>query len=118
MARFPVHMIHLNVKKVGRILPGGGWRSHRRDTLKARDSKRGKSSRGGHTYPHTAIDGFSHLAYAEAPGPSLGLSSPDLMLAEELSLQLTSQWEDRTIQLRPGRGVPLCAFLLLRAAAP
>ena len=29
-ARFPGHMIHLDVKKVGRIPPGGDWRAHGR----------------------------------------------------------------------------------------
>ena len=34
LARFPGHMIHLDVKKVGRIPPGGGWRAHGRGTPK------------------------------------------------------------------------------------
>ena len=59
-------MIHLDVKKVGRIPPGGGWRAHGRGTPEAKASKRGKGARGGYTYLHTAIDGFSRLAYTEA----------------------------------------------------
>ena len=66
LARFPGHMIHLDVKKVGRIPPGGGWRAHGRGTPKAKASKRGKATRIGYTYLHTAIDGFSRLAYTEA----------------------------------------------------
>ena len=66
VARFPGHMIHLDVKKVGRIPPGGGWRAHGRGTPKAKASKRGKGARIGYTYLHTAIDGFSRLAYTEA----------------------------------------------------
>ena len=65
-ARFPGHMIHLDVKKIGRIPPGGGWRAHGRGTPKAKASKRGKGARIGYTYLHTAIDGFSRLAYTEA----------------------------------------------------
>ena len=38
LARFPGHMIHLDVKKVGRIPPGGGWRAHGRGTPKAKAS--------------------------------------------------------------------------------
>ena len=38
MARFPGHMIHLDVKKVGRIPPGGGWRAHGRGTPEAKAS--------------------------------------------------------------------------------
>ena len=66
VARFPGHMIHLDVKKVGRILPGGGWRAHGRGTPEAKVSKRGKGARVGYTYLHTAIDGISRPAYTEA----------------------------------------------------
>lgn len=66
LARFPGHMIHLDVKKVGRIPPGGGWRAHGRGTPEAKASKRGKAARVGYTYLHTAIDGFSRLACTEA----------------------------------------------------
>ena len=57
---------HLDVKKVRRVPPGGGWRAHGRGTPKAKASKRGKGARIGYTYLHTAIDGFSRLAYTEA----------------------------------------------------
>lgn len=66
VARFPGHMVHLDVKKVGRIPPGGGWRAHGRGTARAKASKRGAGRRVGYTYIHTAIDGFSRLAYTEA----------------------------------------------------
>ncbi|WP_303323894.1 IS481 family transposase [Actinomyces radicidentis] len=65
-ARFPGHMVHLDVKKVGRIPPGGGWRAHGRGSDKAKASKRGAGRRVGYTYLHTAIDGFSRLAYTQA----------------------------------------------------
>ena len=35
-------------------------------TPEANASKRGKGTRVGYTYLHTAIDGFSRLAYTEA----------------------------------------------------
>lgn len=57
-ARYRGHMVHLDVKKVGRIPEGGGWRLHGRGNV----SKRGKV---GYTYLHSAIDGFSRLAYTE-----------------------------------------------------
>jgi transposase InsO family protein len=67
-ARWPGHMVHLDVKKVGVIPDGGGWRVHGRGTEQAKQSIRGRK-RGGrarYTYLHTAIDGFSRLAYTEA----------------------------------------------------
>ncbi len=67
-ARRPGHMVHLDVKKAGRIPDGGGWRAHGRDSEAARAVARTKQrgSRTGYVYLHSAIDGFSRLAYTEA----------------------------------------------------
>ncbi len=66
-ARYPGHMIHLDVKKVGRIPAGGGWRAHGRGSAQARATARAKTkgARAGYTYLHSAVDGFSRLAYTE-----------------------------------------------------
>ena len=60
-------MIHLDVKKVGRIPDGGGWRIHGRNSQQKRAVDRAKTAgaRAGYTYLHSAIDGFSRLAYTE-----------------------------------------------------
>jgi hypothetical protein len=60
-------MVHLDVKKVGRIPDGGGWRAHGRDSEQARAAQRAKTAgaRGGYVYLHSAVDGFSRLAYTE-----------------------------------------------------
>lgn len=67
-ARYPGHMIHLDVKKVGRIPDGGGWRVHGRGSDQAKTADRAKTSgaRAGYVYLHSAVDGFSRLAYTEA----------------------------------------------------
>jgi transposase len=39
-ARWPGHMIHVDVKKVGRILDDGGWRAHGRGSEQHRRSTR------------------------------------------------------------------------------
>lgn len=57
-ARYRGHMVHLDIKKVGRIPDGGGWRLHGRGHV-------GPRKKVGYTYLHTAIDGFSRLAYTE-----------------------------------------------------
>ena len=61
-------MVHLDVKKVGRIPDGGGWRTHGRDSTQAKTVERAKTagSRAGYVYLHSAVDGFSRLAYTEA----------------------------------------------------
>ncbi len=65
-AFFPGHMIHLDVKKLGRIPDGGGWWAHGRGSQQALASKRAHKQRVGYTYLHSAVDGFSRLAYTEA----------------------------------------------------
>lgn len=66
-ARWPGHMVHVDVKKVGRIPDGGGWRVHGRGSERAKNADRlKKSKRGGYVYFHSAVDGFSRLAYTEA----------------------------------------------------
>ncbi|MXW62535.1 MAG: transposase family protein [Acidimicrobiaceae bacterium] len=56
------HGVHLDIKKVGQIPPGGGWRIHGRESPQAKRRKR----RVGYTYLHVAIDDHSRVAYVEA----------------------------------------------------
>ena len=56
----PGELIHVDVKKLGRIPEGGGWRVHGRDQ---RPSTR--RSRPGFEYVHCAVDDHTRLAYAE-----------------------------------------------------
>ncbi|MBP2055876.1 transposase [Streptomyces griseochromogenes] len=67
VARYPGHMVHLDVKKVGRIPEGGGWRAHGRGSEQAKAAQRAKTAgdKGGYIYLHSAVDGFSRLAYTE-----------------------------------------------------
>jgi transposase InsO family protein len=55
----PGELVHLDVKKIGRIPDGGGWRAHGRGERPA--DKRG----AGYDYIHVAVDDHSRLAYAE-----------------------------------------------------
>lgn len=71
-AHWPGHMIHIDVKKVGRIPDGGGWRIHGINSDQARAAVRAtakakvRGARPGYVYLHSAVDGFSRLAYTEA----------------------------------------------------
>ena len=63
----PGELVHLDIKKVAKIPPGGGWRAHGRGSPKARRSRRsGRSGGGGYTYLHVAVDDYSRVAYVEA----------------------------------------------------
>ncbi len=57
----PGELIHVDIKKQGRIPDGGGWRVHGRGCRRARTRKRGL----GYDFVHTAVDDRSRLAYAE-----------------------------------------------------
>ncbi|MEU5599626.1 IS481 family transposase [Streptomyces sp. NPDC020298] len=65
--RRPGHMVHIDVKKVGQIPDGGGWRAHGRDSDHSRAVSRNKkkTGRGGYVYLHSAVDGHTRLAYTE-----------------------------------------------------
>jgi transposase InsO family protein len=58
----PGSMIHVDVKKLGRIPTGGGWRLHGRAATVAHKHKPVKI---GYDYVHTAIDDHTRLAYSE-----------------------------------------------------
>lgn len=68
VAKHPGHMVHLDVKKTGRIPDGGGWRAFGKDSSEARAVARAKTrgARAGYVYLHSAIDGYTRLAYTEA----------------------------------------------------
>lgn len=56
----PGELVHVDVKKLGRIPDGGGWRVHgRADTV--RDRKNGP----GFDYVHSMVDDHSRYAYSE-----------------------------------------------------
>lgn len=60
-------MVHLEVTKVERIPDGGGWRTHGRGShhAKAVDRTKTRGARAGYVYLHSAVDGFSRLAFTE-----------------------------------------------------
>ena len=51
--------MHIDVKKLGRIPDGGGWRLH------GRGERPGHHRGLGYDYVHAAVDDYSRLAYAE-----------------------------------------------------
>ena len=61
-------MVHVDVKKVGRIPDGGRWWAHGKGSAEAKTVERAKKkgARAGYIYLHSAVDGYSRLAYTEA----------------------------------------------------
>jgi transposase InsO family protein len=59
----PGELVHVDVKKLGRLRDGGGWRFAGRDSLQRRRAR--AATRIGYEYVHCAIDDHTRLAYAE-----------------------------------------------------
>lgn len=58
----PGELVHVDIKKIGRVPDGGGWRVHGRGNA-------GPRQKVGYEFVHAAVDDHSRLAYAEAlPG--------------------------------------------------
>lgn len=60
----PGELVHVDVKKLGRIPEGGGWRVLGREAADSSSAKR--RARIGYAFLHTAIDARSRLAFTEA----------------------------------------------------
>jgi hypothetical protein len=67
-------MVHVDVKKLGRIPPGGGHRVHGRTSAQYRATRRAKTSgaRAGFVFLHSALDDHSRLTYTEELPDELG----------------------------------------------
>jgi transposase len=69
----PGDLVHIDVKKLGRIPEGGGWRIHGRGSkqdqrvgvARVRAARAGAASSRGYAYIHHAVDDHSRLAYSE-----------------------------------------------------
>lgn len=58
----PGELVHMDVKKIGRIPDGGGWRAHGRQMGSTGEKKR---ARIGYDFVHSLVDDHSRLAYSE-----------------------------------------------------
>jgi transposase InsO family protein len=58
----PGELVHVDVKKVGKIPDGGGWKAHGRQMGSTGAKKR---ARIGYDYVHSMVDDHSRLAYSE-----------------------------------------------------
>jgi hypothetical protein len=69
----PGDLVHVDIKKLGRIPDGGGWRAFGRDSRQHRSSgaasdraaRAGAPPSRGYVYLHHAVDDHSRLAYSE-----------------------------------------------------
>ncbi len=59
---YPGALLHLDVKKIGRIPHGGGWRA---DPNQSAENHRTSHMKIGYDYVHTAIDDHSRVAFVD-----------------------------------------------------
>jgi transposase InsO family protein len=60
----PGELVHVDIKKLARIPRGGGWRAHGRAAEGMRSYQR-RQAAIGHAFVHSAVDGYSRIAYSE-----------------------------------------------------
>jgi transposase InsO family protein len=65
----PGELVHLDVKKLAKIPPGGGWR------VNGKASDRHHKTRVGYAFVHSAIDAHSRLAYSEIHSDEQGATA-------------------------------------------
>lgn len=97
----PGDLVHVDVKKLGKIPAGGGWRMLGRPTGKrhSQADKTGTTSKyrqplRGYHFIHTAIDAHSRLAYSEL------LGDERKQTAAEFWLRANAWFAQRGIQVR------------------
>ena len=57
----PGQLVHVDIKKLGRIPDGGGWRAHGREAVRVGRERRTR----GMSYVHSAIDAHTRLAFSQ-----------------------------------------------------
>ena len=86
----PGDLLHMDIKKLGRIPTGGGWKAHGR-------GQAGPRQRVGYAYIHSVVDDHSRLAYSE-------------VLGDERATTVVGFWS-RALAWLADRGVPVQAVL-------
>lgn len=70
----PGELVHVDIKKLGRIPKGGGWRIHGRA---ARGLQSHKKRTIGYAYVHSAVDAYSRVAYSEVLANEQGATAAE-----------------------------------------
>lgn len=74
----PGSLAHMDVKKLGRIPDGGGWRG-RGELVSNHQSRANKRLRVGFDYVHSLVDDHSRLAYSEVLPDEKGTTCADFL---------------------------------------
>ena len=100
----PGELVHMDVKKIGRIPDGGGWRAHRRA---AASITRDHTTRVGCDYVHSLVDDHSRLAYSEILPDEKGTTCAGFLTRAADLLLPRRHRPDRPDHDRQRLGIPL-----------
>jgi transposase InsO family protein len=73
----PGELIHMDVKKIGRIPDGGGWKAHGPQMSRTSAARK---ARIGFDYVHSVVDDHSRLAYSEILPDEKGITCTAFLL--------------------------------------
>ena len=90
----PGELVHMDVKKIGRIPDGGGWRAHGRQMGKTSVQKK---ARIGFDYVHSVVDDHSRYAYSE--------------ILDDEKAATTAAFFERALQHFAARGIAVGAVM-------
>ena len=79
----PGELIHLDIKKLGRVPDGGGKRVD--PAWQEAHTAKPSRAKGGHDYVHVAVDDHSRYAYAEALPDEKGVTAADFLVRAALA---------------------------------
>lgn len=74
---YPGSLVHMDVKKIGRIRDGGGWKAHGRAMGSTAHMKRNPV---GFDYVHSLVDDHSRLAYSEVLDDEKGATCAEFLV--------------------------------------
>jgi transposase InsO family protein len=69
----PGELIHVDIKKLGRIPKGGGWRAHSRAVARGQHHR----TKVGYAFVHSAVDAHTRIAYSEVLANEQGVTTAE-----------------------------------------
>jgi hypothetical protein len=87
----PGELVHVDVKKVGKIPDGGGWKAHGRQMGRTGAQKR---ARIGFDYVHSMVDDCSRMASSEILPDEKGPTCAGFLLGAAHSANSVVRWFD------------------------
>jgi len=107
---YPGDLIHIDVKKLGRIPAGGGWRLDGPDVI---DHHSSRPRRVGFDYVHVAVDDHSRLAFArilpDEKGPTCaGFLADAAVFFADHGISIRSVMTDNALNYRRSRDSRPC----------